>query len=73
MGTVVDDGTALGGGLAATGIDWTGALATLNVGDRFTTYTRTVRNHTRGSSTFGYDGRMGPGPGAPPAREEHFV
>ena len=41
--------------LATTGIDWTGATATLNVGFRFLTWTRTVLNHTAGSMTFTYN------------------
>ena len=40
--------------LAETGIDWTGALATLNVGS-WQTYLRAVRNHAAGSGTFEYD------------------
>ena len=41
--------------LAQTGIDWTGATATLNVGFRFLTWTRTVLNHSAGSATFTYN------------------
>ena len=41
--------------LARTGIDWTGALATLNVAHQFFTWTRTVREHGRGRDTFAYD------------------
>ncbi|MFW6161818.1 MAG: hypothetical protein ACODAJ_03560 [Planctomycetota bacterium] len=47
-GTVVDPA------LAKTGIDWTGALATLNVAHQFFTWTRTVRSHEAGSDTFTY-------------------
>jgi len=48
-GRVVDPG------LARTGIDWTGATATLNVAHQFFTWTRTVRSHTPGSEAFEYD------------------
>ena len=54
-------------GLAASGIDWTGGRATLNIGDRFTTYVRLVKNHSAGSESFNYNTDLGPGPGAPPA------
>ncbi|MGD8239354.1 MAG: right-handed parallel beta-helix repeat-containing protein [Armatimonadota bacterium] len=40
--------------LAETGVDWTGALATLNVAHQFFTWTRPVARHTRGSDTFEY-------------------
>lgn len=66
LGRVVDSTTQTeSSSLASTNINWTGALATLNVGDRFTTYTRMVRNHTAGSNTFRYNPIMGNGPGAP--------
>lgn len=65
LGRVVDSTTQTESSLASTNINWTGALATLNVGDRFTTYTRMVRNHTAGSNTFRYNPIMGNGPGAP--------
>jgi hypothetical protein len=41
--------------LARTGIDWTGALATLNVAHQFLTWTRTVKGHAKGAVTFEYD------------------
>eukprot|EP01043_Picozoa_sp_COSAG02_P027513 COSAG02_NODE_1628_length_11586_cov_3.954644_5_plen_729_part_00 len=41
--------------LAKTGIDFTGALVTLNVGFRFLTWTRRVLSHEAGSSTFTYN------------------
>ena len=41
--------------LAKTGIDFTGALATLNVGFRFLTWTRRVLTHEAGSSSFHYN------------------
>ena len=41
--------------LAKTGIDWTGALATLNAAHQFFTWTRTVRSHKPGGDTFTYD------------------
>ena len=47
-GTVVDPD------LAKTGIDWTGAVATLNVAHQFFTWTRTVEGHTAGSDRFTY-------------------
>eukprot|EP00755_Sulcionema_specki_P007295 Sspe_Gene.37859::Locus_18261_Transcript_1_3_Confidence_0.400_Length_2705::g.37859::m.37859 len=40
--------------LAATGIDFTGALAVLNLKPRVLTVTRTVENHAKGSSHFNY-------------------
>eukprot|EP01043_Picozoa_sp_COSAG02_P081447 COSAG02_NODE_19903_length_859_cov_0.876316_1_plen_90_part_01 len=52
LGTIVDRATGGVSGLAATGIDWTGARATLNIGDRFTTYVRIVKNHSAGSDRF---------------------
>ena len=41
--------------LAETGIDWTGALATLNVGHQYKTWTRDVTKHSKGSSEFTYE------------------
>ena len=72
LGTIVDraaGSTSVGGvsGLAASGIDWTGARATLNIGDRFTTYVRIVKNHSAGSDRFNYNPNLGSGPGAPKA------
>lgn len=40
--------------LAQTQIDWTGAVATLNVAHQFFTWTRTVERHAAGSDTFEY-------------------
>jgi len=40
--------------LAATGIDWTGALATLNVAHQFFTWSRTVTTHAPGGKTLAY-------------------
>lgn len=45
--------------LAKTNIDWTGAVATLNVAHQFHTWTRKVSRHTKGSATFEYVGNMG--------------
>lgn len=45
--------------LAKTGIDWTGAIATLNVAHQFHTWTRRVTRHGKGSDTFEYVGNMG--------------
>jgi len=47
-GTLVDEN------LAKTGIDWTGAVATLNVAHQFFTWTRTVQDHRAGSDRFTY-------------------
>ncbi len=44
--------------LAATGVDWTGALATLNVGS-WTTHLRVVESHRAGSDTLLYPKDMG--------------
>ena len=41
--------------LATTGIDWTGALATLNVGHQYKTWTRDVTRHAKGSDQFTYE------------------
>ena len=48
--------------LKAHNVNWTGALATLSIGGRYTTYTRRVTSHTR--SGFQFDGQLGPGPGS---------
>ncbi|MCK4960139.1 MAG: right-handed parallel beta-helix repeat-containing protein [Planctomycetes bacterium] len=40
--------------MASTGIDWTGAVAVLNVAHQFYTWTRTVSEHTARSDTFLY-------------------
>ena len=40
--------------LAETGIDWTGAIAVLNVAHQFFTWTRPVVRHEKGSDTFEY-------------------
>lgn len=45
--------------LAKTNIDWTGAIATLNVAHQFHTWTRKVSKHKKGSDTFEYVGNMG--------------
>ena len=49
--------------LAETGIDWTGALAVLNVGHQYKTWTRTILSHESGSNEFTYelDDRLGDG------------
>lgn len=41
--------------LAETGIDWTGALAVLNVAHQFYTWTREVKNHQAGADTLYYE------------------
>jgi len=40
--------------LAKTNIDWTGAIAALNVAHQFFTWTRTVEEHGKGKDTFYY-------------------
>ncbi len=54
--------------LAKTGVDWTGAVATLNVAQQFWTWTRTVTGYRKGSPQFSYasDSRIGAGRGAGP-------
>ena len=49
--------------LAETGIDWTGAVATLNVGHQYKTWARTVTKHSKGSKRFTYfmNERLGDG------------
>lgn len=42
-------------GLGETGVDWTGAIAMLNVGHQFFTWTRDVTSHEKGSDFFTYD------------------
>ena len=41
--------------LAQTGVDWTGAVAILNVAHQFYTWSRTVKGHAKGSDTFTYE------------------
>jgi len=45
--------------LAKTNIDWTEAIATLNVAHQFHTWTRKVSKHSKGSDSFEYVGNMG--------------
>jgi hypothetical protein len=40
--------------LAETGVDWTGAMATLNVGHQFKTWSRTITRHRKGEASFTY-------------------
>ena len=40
--------------LTATNIDWTGAVAMLNVAHQFFSWTRTIQKHAAGSNTFTY-------------------
>ncbi len=53
-----DNGSSLGtmkdAALAATGIDWTGALAVLNIEAQFWTWTSEVTSHSTGSDHFSY-------------------
>eukprot|EP01050_Picozoa_sp_SAG11_P008981 SAG11_NODE_819_length_7017_cov_3.801821_2_plen_559_part_00 len=55
LGEIVDPA------LASTAVNWTGALATLNVGFRFYTWTRRVEHHVPGSDRFSYNPHAGPG------------
>jgi len=45
--------------LAKTNVDWTGAIATLNVAHQFSTWTRKVSKHSKGSDTFEYPRDLG--------------
>ena len=58
--------------LAATGIDFTGALLTLNAGSRVWSWTRGVKAHTAGSNVLTYDGALIPERGGPSALENLF-
>jgi hypothetical protein len=40
--------------LAETDVDWTGAIATLNIAHQFSTWTRRVSKHEKGSDSFEY-------------------
>ena len=55
--------------LAKTGINWTGALATLNVGHQYKTWTRDVTKHANGSGQFTYElnERLGDGTDSGPS------
>ena len=55
LGEIVDPA------LESTAVNWTGALATLNVGFRFYTWTRKVESHVPGSDRFTYNFHAGPG------------
>jgi hypothetical protein len=46
--------------LAETDIDWTGALATMNLAHQFLTWTRTVNTHSKGSDTYEYNRDLEP-------------
>lgn len=56
-------GKMISSDIAATGIDWTGALAVLNVGHQFKTWVRRIDQHSAGSKEFTYTltERMGNG------------
>ena len=61
--------------LADSGIDWTGALATLNVGHQYKTWTRDVTKHSKGSNQFTYElnERLGDGSDSGPSwADDHF-
>jgi len=51
--------------LAKTGVDWTGAVATLNVNPQFYTFSRKVIKHSKGSDYFEYDRDMFAEPSPP--------
>ncbi len=53
-GKMVDDE------LAKTGIDWTGAIAVLNVAHQFVTWTRPVKSHGAGTNSFTYEKNIMP-------------
>ena len=53
-GKMVDDE------LAKTGIDWTGAIAVLNVAHQFVSWTRPVKSHGAGTNTFTYEKNLSP-------------
>ncbi len=46
--------------LAFTGIDWTGAIAVLNVAHQFVTWTRVVSSHEAGTPSFTYEKNLEP-------------
>jgi hypothetical protein len=56
-------GKMISSDITATGIDWTGALAVLNVGHQFKTWVRRIDQHSAGSNEFSYTltERMGNG------------
>ncbi|KAJ9464309.1 hypothetical protein DIPPA_02517 [Diplonema papillatum] len=54
--------------LATTGIDWNGAIATMNIDDRIYTYTRTVMNYTKGGTQFNYSIPLPGTKARPPAK-----
>jgi hypothetical protein len=60
--------------LAETGIDWTGALATLNVGHQYKTWTRDVTSHSKGSGEFTYElnERLGDGSDSGPTWADDY-
>ncbi|MHC4565477.1 MAG: right-handed parallel beta-helix repeat-containing protein [Planctomycetota bacterium] len=63
-------GTMVDPALAKTGIDWTGAVGTLNVGS-WQTYRRIIRNHEAGGDSFKYERNM-PGHVEPKRKWEGF-
>jgi len=52
-------GTMVDSNLATTAIDWTGALATLNVAHQWSTWWTFVASHEKGSDTFTYEKKLG--------------
>jgi len=63
-------GTMVDPALAETGIDWTGAVGTLNVGS-WQTYRRIIRDHKPGGNSFTYERNM-PGHVPPKRKWEDF-
>ena len=60
--------------VADTGIDWTGALATLNVAHQYKTWTRTVTAHSVGSAELTYElnERLGDGADSGPSWADDY-
>ena len=70
LGVLVDSGGKYN--LAATGIDFTGGLAVLQVAHNFYAYTRTITNHTAGSNTFTYPADQQLGYDTQPWNDDHY-
>lgn len=68
----ISDGMIWSDALAATGVDFTGALLTLQAGTRVWTWTRTVKAHAAGSPILRYDGALIPEKGGPSELENLF-
>ena len=70
LGKIVDSGGKYN--LAATGIDFTGGLAVLQVGHNFYAFTREITNHTAGISTFYYPPDIALGYFSQPWDDDHY-